>query len=440
MAGACPSRPEWAQQSASIRITLGSLSLLPDLERCYESSVPDYIAATIWFTGTTKKSHAYVTLIDGFLILDHEDYGRSSSFYSYHHIDDKSPQFPVPLDATWGYGGDEGGRMLLAGEDGRRIYHNAYCAYLIKSQQPYGVDNCPLFDNATTALGYNCNGANTTCQSFVIYRTQRPYNTVASIASLLSANASQISKFNNLSENMALGINVRVIVPVTCSCSGKFYQANTTYVVQHDDSYFIITNDIFRALTTCSAIKNQKVSSIIDIDERLTVPLRCACPTTSQINDGVRYLMTFVVHRADSVSSIADYYGANLEQTFEANEKSEQNYVIVPTTTLLVPLENPPYDDLSLYYDIQTYNRSSNSNIIVAVCVPTIIVLLLLFGVCFCIHRRKSAKHSQDLQEFMIEAESLRFDFKTIRSATNNFSQHNKLGQGGFGGVYKVLC
>lgn len=86
-AGGRPARPEWAQQSASIRITLGGLSLLPDLERYYESSVPDSIAAAIWFTGTTKKSHAYVTVIDCFIILDHEDSGRASGFYSHHHID-----------------------------------------------------------------------------------------------------------------------------------------------------------------------------------------------------------------------------------------------------------------------------------------------------------------------------------------------------------------
>ena len=90
--GGRPARPEWAQQSASIRITLGGLSLLPDLERYYESSVPDSIAAAIWFTGTTKKSHAYVTVIDGFIILDHEDPGRASGFHSHHHIDEKSPR------------------------------------------------------------------------------------------------------------------------------------------------------------------------------------------------------------------------------------------------------------------------------------------------------------------------------------------------------------
>ena len=72
---------------------------LPDLERYYESSVPDSIAAAIWFTGTTKKSHAYVTVIDGFINLDHEDPGRASGFHSHHHIDDKSPR-ALPL-RTW---------------------------------------------------------------------------------------------------------------------------------------------------------------------------------------------------------------------------------------------------------------------------------------------------------------------------------------------------
>ena len=80
--GARPARPEWAQRSAPIRITLGGLSLLPDLERYYESSVPDSIAAAIWFTGTTKESHAYVTTVtEGFLILDHEDPGRSCFWF-----------------------------------------------------------------------------------------------------------------------------------------------------------------------------------------------------------------------------------------------------------------------------------------------------------------------------------------------------------------------
>jgi hypothetical protein len=38
----------------------------------------------------------------------------------------------------------------------------------------------------------------------------------------------------------------------------------------------------------------------------------------------------------------------------------------------------------------------------------------------------------------MTTVESLQFDFATIEAATNKFSDDNKLGEGGFGVVYKV--
>ena len=35
-------------------------------------------------------------------------------------------------------------------------------------------------------------------------------------------------------------------------------------------------------------------------------------------------------------------------------------------------------------------------------------------------------------------AESFQYNFSTIKAATEDFSEDNKLGRGGFGGVYKV--
>lgn len=39
----------------------------------------------------------------------------------------------------------------------------------------------------------------------------------------------------------------------------------------------------------------------------------------------------------------------------------------------------------------------------------------------------------------LMSVESLEFDLNSIRVATDNFSDANKLGQGGFGAVYKVV-
>jgi hypothetical protein len=46
---------------------------------------------------------------------------------------------------------------------------------------------------------------------------------------------------------------------------------------------------------------------------------------------------------------------------------------------------------------------------------------------------------ANEIAKEITSAESLRFDFGTIETATKKFSKDNKLGEGGFGEVYKVL-
>lgn len=43
-----------------------------------------------------------------------------------------------------------------------------------------------------------------------------------------------------------------------------------------------------------------------------------------------------------------------------------------------------------------------------------------------------------DHDEDIVTAESLQYSFENIRVATDDFDEANKLGQGGFGPVYKV--
>nr|GME12036.1 putative receptor-like protein kinase At4g00960 [Ipomoea batatas] len=84
--------------------------------------------------------------------------------------------------------------------------------------------------------------------------------------------------------------------------------------------------------------------------------------------------------------------------------------------------------------------------IIIAALVVAIVILLSL---CVCIvlkKRQKRMPENKDMDEVVEESttvdeisivESLQYNFVTIRTATNNFSDSNKLGQGGFGPVYK---
>ncbi|KAL5070205.1 hypothetical protein RYX36_021092 [Vicia faba] len=85
-----------------------------------------------------------------------------------------------------------------------------------------------------------------------------------------------------------------------------------------------------------------------------------------------------------------------------------------------------------------------SSGTIVAIVVPiTVVALLFIVGICFlCIRGRKKKHDSAAAQDLKTETdittvESLRFDLSTLEESTNKFSEANKLGEGGFGEVYK---
>lgn len=64
-------------------------------------------------------------------------------------------------------------------------------------------------------------------------------------------------------------------------------------------------------------------------------------------------------------------------------------------------------------------------------------VILLAIGIWICHSRRKNMRTANREIEEIIALESLQFHLSTIKAATHNFSVDNKLGEGGFGEVYK---
>ncbi|XP_042008936.1 putative receptor-like protein kinase At4g00960 [Salvia splendens] len=84
---------------------------------------------------------------------------------------------------------------------------------------------------------------------------------------------------------------------------------------------------------------------------------------------------------------------------------------------------------------------SGNTNrTVIIILVPILASLLLAAFVGIIVRKRFEKKDITTLQgedEVVSAEESLLYDFKQLVAATNNFSTSNKLGEGGFGAVYK---
>ncbi|CAD5328799.1 unnamed protein product [Arabidopsis thaliana] len=86
------------------------------------------------------------------------------------------------------------------------------------------------------------------------------------------------------------------------------------------------------------------------------------------------------------------------------------------------PLKTPSVTNITKKND----SRISGGTIAAIVVVVVVTIILIVVGLVICKRRKQK-------QEIELPTESVQFDLKTIEAATGNFSEHNKLGAGGFG-------
>ncbi|EAZ18734.1 hypothetical protein OsJ_34255 [Oryza sativa Japonica Group] len=228
-----------------------------------------------------------------------------------------------------------------------------------RSQQPYGsqVADCPNKHNDTGLLGYFCSSggggggapssSSSSCQTYLTFHATPRYPDLAAIASLLGADASSLAAANSAAlPTAALAPGAKVLVPATCSCTGAaYYQRNATYVAVAGDTLLVIANDTFQGLSTCQAVQEQALGDAparsLLAGQRVTVPLRCACPSAAQAAAGLRYLVTYLVDEFDEVGAIAARFGVDAGNISAANEMAITD-TIYPFTTLLIPVKSKP--------------------------------------------------------------------------------------------------
>ncbi|XP_057804635.1 probable LRR receptor-like serine/threonine-protein kinase At1g56140 [Salvia miltiorrhiza] len=82
--------------------------------------------------------------------------------------------------------------------------------------------------------------------------------------------------------------------------------------------------------------------------------------------------------------------------------------------------------------------KKNRTGLIVGIVVPiSVAALLFIFALCYVSKRRKRQKNLQDEAFLGIDAQTYTFSYAELRAATDDFNPSNKLGEGGFGPVYK---
>ncbi|KAL5841911.1 hypothetical protein ACOSQ3_012514 [Xanthoceras sorbifolium] len=113
---------------------------------------------------------------------------------------------------------------------------------------------------------------------------------------------------------------------------------------------------------------------------------------------------------------------------------------VAPSPSSISP---PPPPQTNSTIPRERDSKSIATATVVIIAVSTIFIVAVLVALTCVLLQRRSRKQkiiSKQRRENTRETEaveSLQFDFSTIKVATNDFSTDNKLGQGGFGAVYK---
>ena len=105
---------------------------------------------------------------------------------------------------------------------------------------------------------------------------------------------------------------------------------------------------------------------------------------------------------------------------------------------VVFPVELNLYSFRSRAAETTRKSIDSHEKPMLAVLAPSIALLWFLISLFVYLWLKKRAKKGNELQANSTSTELEYFKLSNITAASNNFSPANKLGQGGFGSVYKV--
>ncbi|KAK7401188.1 hypothetical protein VNO78_12509 [Psophocarpus tetragonolobus] len=97
-----------------------------------------------------------------------------------------------------------------------------------------------------------------------------------------------------------------------------------------------------------------------------------------------------------------------------------------------------------LFFQLPRGKRKNLATLASIICFHALVPVIILVYGCYVLCRESSGGNLKDKKrncgkDITTEMKSLQFDLRTIQEATNKFSDDNKIGEGGFGAVYKGM-
>nr|CAD1843810.1 unnamed protein product [Ananas comosus var. bracteatus] len=148
----------------------------------------------------------------------------------------------------------------------------------VSSKQIYDPKPC-AYNGLSPVSRYTCNSSKS-CETYIVYRSQKGFETVMEISALFGVNQDQVLLDNNITDpTKILETNREVLIRVECHCLSSFFQSNASYLI----------------------LKGAK----------LTVPLTCACLDLNDTRDGFQYLVTYPIFEKDDTDLLAEKFGVS---------------------------------------------------------------------------------------------------------------------------------
>ncbi|KAB2034452.1 hypothetical protein ES319_D04G086900v1 [Gossypium barbadense] len=324
-----------------------------------------------------------------------------------------------------------------------KIYLRALVLLIWLLISPLGQNLLSCNVTSPDALGYRCgiNGSEDQCGTFAVLRATSYYSSLSNLSFYLGFNRVAIAEANGFSaQTEFLPRDQPLLLPIDCKCNNGFFHADLTKATIKGESFYGIAESL-QGLTTCKAIqdKNPGVSPWGLGDKvRLVVPLRCACPSPSEVALKARLLLSYPVSPGDTISNLAAAFNTTSEAIISANNRSLETFEpesLATLTSLLIPLNGEPLPhfpetSIPIINPQKKKPRMWKAGVYIAVS-GVVIGTIIAVAATFLVIRLKRKKKKQNLsKDDDLELQQLSLSVRTASEKKVSFAGSQDAGDG----------